>query len=260
MERLYGLYFVVFQQVSSHFSCLAECCDAVLLWSSINVLWTTKLSISMEVRRYRLFILEWTVTFQNDRNCAFNMLQYILLSLGKLFLKTSHHHWLLLGSDMQKQPSLGFSWQLHELLNCWSLNRDANTHTHTHTHTHTQVKSAIQPVKPHSLIFQAVLQLYTHRHTHTESSQMFSISAFGLCWGTRAIRGEFHAITVEQYTQQVSVHPTVARVLLNILTASLTACPETATRERRSRCLFQKAWHGSAWFSLVFICSLSLAC
>ncbi len=76
----------------------------------------------------------------------------------------------------------------------------------------------------------------THTHTQAESSQMFSISAVGLCWGTRAIRGEFYAITVEQYTQQVSVHPTVARVLLNILTA----CPDTARRERRSCCLFQK--------------------
>lgn len=58
-------------------------------------------------------------------------------------------------------------------------------------------------------------------------AQMFSISAVGLCGGTRAIRGEFHAITVEQYTQQVSVRPTVALVLLNILTALLTTCPET---------------------------------
>lgn len=88
---------------------------------------------------------------------------------------------------------------------------------------------------------------------------MFSISAIGLCWGTRAIIGEFHAITVEQYTQQVSVHPTVAWVLLNILTALLTACPETATRGRRSCCLFQKAWHGSARFSLLFHL-LALSC
>ena len=32
----------VLNQFSIYFSCLAECCDAVLLWSSRNVLWTTK--------------------------------------------------------------------------------------------------------------------------------------------------------------------------------------------------------------------------
>ena len=34
--------FSVLNQVSSYFSCLAECCNSVLLWSSRNVLWTAK--------------------------------------------------------------------------------------------------------------------------------------------------------------------------------------------------------------------------
>ncbi len=81
---------------------------------------------------------------------------------------------------------------------------------------------------------------HTHAHTHTESSQMFSISAFGLCWGTRAIRGEFHAITVEQYTQQVSVLPTVAWVLLNILTALLTAAPKQQQEQEEAAACSRK--------------------
>lgn len=57
----------------------------------------------------------------------------------------------------------------------------------------------------------------THEHTHThtervrsEHSQMFSTSVFGPCRRTKAIMEEFHAITVEQYTQQGSVRLTVA--------------------------------------------------
>lgn len=100
---------------------------------------------------------------------------------------------------------------------------------------YTQVKATIgrptcQTSRPHFPGLPPTL--HSHTHACTESSQMFSISAVGLCGGTRAIRGEFHAITVEQYTQQVSVHPTVALVLLNILTALLTACPETAMRKK----------------------------
>jgi len=52
-------------------------------------------------------------------------------------------------------------------------------------------------------------QTYTH---YSECSQMFWTPLAGLGGRAEVIRREFHAITVEQYIQQVSVHPTDAQV------------------------------------------------
>ena len=39
--------FSVLNQVSSYFSCLAECCNSVLLWCSRNVQWSTTLHLTL---------------------------------------------------------------------------------------------------------------------------------------------------------------------------------------------------------------------
>lgn len=116
-----------------------------------------------------------------------------------------------------------------------------------------KIQSAI---KPHSLIFQAILQ-HTHTHFCTESSQMFSISAAGLCWGTGKIRGEFHVIKVEQYTQQVSVRPTVASYFNN-LTDSL---PWNNSNTEKKLLLFpQRLARSSVVLTVLHLLALSLSC
>ena len=47
----FSVIFFILKQVAIYFSCLGECCNTDLLWSSRNVLWTTKLLIGTLVSR-----------------------------------------------------------------------------------------------------------------------------------------------------------------------------------------------------------------
>lgn len=73
------IFFFMLNQISGSFSCLAECCSSVLLWSPRNVLWTSRLSISTRLSR------EW-IDFHFWPNLSF---KYVQLILGPLFNKSS---------------------------------------------------------------------------------------------------------------------------------------------------------------------------
>ena len=65
-----GIWYIFFlfikdlKQVPRHFICSGECCYAILLWSSRNVLWTTKLHLTLHQHEGEWLdskFLEWTV-------------------------------------------------------------------------------------------------------------------------------------------------------------------------------------------------------
>ncbi len=81
-----------------------------------------------------------------------------------------------LGFLMQKQTSVRSVRLAHgSFMDPVKAQLPQNVKSHTHRW---KLQSAIQPVKPHSLIFQAVLQLCTHTrtHTHWKLSDVLNIS------------------------------------------------------------------------------------
>ena len=64
--------FYVVKQVPIYISCFRECCNAVLLWSSTNILWNIKLpstfhQLSGEQVMTESFFFEWTVPLKATR-------------------------------------------------------------------------------------------------------------------------------------------------------------------------------------------------
>lgn len=59
-----GCFLLLFKTIPSFFSCLRECCHTVLVWSSRNVLWNTKLPLNFHQHEVKQIMTEVSLSFK----------------------------------------------------------------------------------------------------------------------------------------------------------------------------------------------------
>ena len=117
------LFFYVLKQVPISFSCLGEWCDAVLLWTSGNVLCTTKYHYYYYYDKY--FILGWTAP-----------LSWLWVHMHVYAQKVQVPQWRSPSSIVSNEVSFTLTAAIWLLYTHWTTSAVCyNTHTHTHTHT-----------------------------------------------------------------------------------------------------------------------------
>ena len=102
---------VSLNEICSYFSCLAESCNSVLLWSSRNVLWTTRRHLTLYHHGGK--DEDWSLIFWV--NCSFNSVQKLYSSSSRRFIRTR-----------QEQPAAHETCFPRQTETTWTNSRDVS--------------------------------------------------------------------------------------------------------------------------------------